>query len=325
MTASAGEPRVRRAVVTGGAGFVGSHLCDRLEADGVDVVAIDSLLTGREANIAHLLGTPRFELRPRDVVEPFEVDPPVDAVFHLASPASPVDYARHPIETLDAGSIGTRNALEVAARHHAVFVLASTSEVYGDPLVHPQHEGYHGNVDPVGPRSCYDEAKRFAEALTVAFARARGVRTRIARIFNTAGPRMRLDDGRLLPNLIGQALSGEPMTVHGDGTQSRSIGYVGDTVDALVRLASSSYARPVNVGNPEERSVLEIVRLVASAIGTEPSIRFVERPPGDPEMRCPDIAVAVRELGWRPRVSVEATIAHTVEWFRTELHPARSA
>ncbi len=314
-TAGAGR-QIARAVVTGGAGFLGSHLCERLFRAGAAVVCLDSFLTGDADNVAHLLG-PRFSLLHADVIEPLNVAGPIDAVFHLASPASPTAYRRHPIDTLRAGAEGTRNALELAARTGAVFVLASTSEVYGDPLERPQRETYRGNVDPVGPRSMYDEAKRYAEALAVAYRDAEGVPVRIARIFNTCGPRMRPDDGRLVPTLAAQALAGRPMTIHGDGSQTRSLAYVDDTVDALVRLAKADFDGPVNVGNPDERTVLEIAELVAAAAGVEPSFAFVDLPGQDPRTRCPDIATARRVLGWEPTVGVEEAIERTVAWFRS--------
>jgi dTDP-glucose 4,6-dehydratase len=310
--------RIGRAVVTGGAGFLGSHLCERLLRDGAEVVCVDNYLTGFPDNVAHLVGD-GFSLVRDDVSFGIDVDGPLDAVFHLASPASPPAYRRFAIETLRAGAEGTRNALELAVRTRATFVLASTSEVYGDPLEHPQRETYRGNVDPTGPRSMYDEAKRYAEALSVAYANADGPRVRIARIFNTCGPRLRPGDGRLVPTLASDCLEGRAMTIHGDGSQTRSLAYVDDTVDALVRLATSSYDRPVNVGNPDERPVREIAELVAKAAGVEPRLRFVARPPQDPERRCPDIATARRELGWDPLVPVERTIERTVEWLRSVL------
>jgi dTDP-glucose 4,6-dehydratase len=315
--------RIGRAVVTGGAGFLGSHLCERLVRDGGEVVCVDSFLTGFPDNVAHLLGD-RFSLARADVSNGIAVDGPVDVVFHLASPASPPAYRRFAIETLVAGADGTRNALELAARTGAVFVLASTSEVYGDPLEHPQPETYRGNVDPIGPRSMYDEAKRFAEALSVAYAKAEGVPVRIARIFNTCGPRLRAHDGRLVPTLATACLEGRPMTIHGDGSQTRSLTYVDDTVEALVRLATSDHDGPVNVGNPDERSVLDIAELVAKAAGVEPRFAFVERPPQDPDRRCPDITTARRVLGWEPRVPVEETIERSVAWLRAAAADARA-
>jgi dTDP-glucose 4,6-dehydratase len=321
---SGARRRIGRAVVTGGAGFLGSHLCERLLGEGAEVVCVDSFLTGFPDNVAHLLGD-GFSLVRADVAEPIHVAGRVDAVFHLASPASPPVYRRLPIETLMAGAEGTRNALELARRAGAVFVLASTSEVYGDPLEHPQRESYRGNVDPTGPRSMYDEAKRFAEALAVAYANAEGVAVRIARIFNTCGPRLRSGDGRLVPALATACLERRPMTIHGDGSQTRALAYVDDTVDALVRLAASDHGRPVNVGNPDERSVREIAQLVAKAAGVEPRFAFADRPPHDPERRCPDISTARRVLGWEPHVPVEETIERTFAWLRANASATAAA
>jgi dTDP-glucose 4,6-dehydratase len=310
---------IRRAVITGGAGFLGSHLCERLLDEGADVTCVDNFVTGRPENIAHLLGRPGFVLVQYDVTNFLHVPGPVDAVLHFASPASPPDYLERPIQTLKVGSIGTWRALGLAKDKGARVLLASTSEVYGDPLVHPQPETYWGNVNPVGPRGVYDEAKRFAEAMCMAYSRVHGVPVRIARIFNTTGPRMRPDDGRLLPTLIGDALRGQPMTIHGDGTQTRSICYVSDLVEGLWLLLNSDLPDPVNLGNPEENSVLRVAELVAEAVGVKPEFRFVDRPVDDPQVRRPDISRAHRELGWKPEIPLRRAIAMTVDWFRDQL------
>src|SRR3954454_25015026 len=278
-----------RVVVTGGAGFLGSWLCERLLTDGAQVVCLDSLVTGSRANVAALADRPGFTFLEADVSEPLAVEGPVDAVFHLASIASPVHYLRLPLETLRTGSVGTTNALDLAERTGARFLLASTSEVYGDPLEHPQHESYWGHVNPVGPRSVYDEAKRFGEATTAAYRRCRGVDTTIARIFNTYGPRMAMDDGRVVPAFIQQALAGEPLTVAGDGSQTRSLCWVEDTVDGLVRLAESSSPGPVNIGGDDEATVLELAVTIRRLVGSASSIDFVSLPQDDPRLRCPDI------------------------------------
>ncbi|MFC1415647.1 NAD-dependent epimerase/dehydratase family protein [Streptacidiphilus cavernicola] len=306
---------VRRAVVTGGAGFVGSHLCDRLRDEGAEVVCVDNLLTGSLDNLGARPDDAGFTLDRRDVSEAFDVPGPVDLVLHLASPASPHDYARHPIETLRAGAHGTLNALELAERKGARFLLASTSEVYGDPLVHPQVESYWGNVNPVGPRSQYDEAKRYAEALTTAYRDARGVDTVIVRLFNTYGPRMRPKDGRAVPTFITQALAGEPITVAGDGAQTRSICYVDDTVSGILAAAASGHRGPVNLGNPVELSVLDLARHVRELCGSASPIVFVERPGDDPSLRRPDIGLARAELGWQPVVGFDKGLTMTIEWF----------
>ena len=312
-----------RVVVTGGAGFLGSHLCDALIGRGDTVVCVDNLTTGRLANIAHLAGHPAFALREQDVASGIPVANRVDAVAHLASPASPADYLRRPLETLAAGSRGTENALSLAARDGARFVLASTSEVYGDPARHPQPEEYWGNVNPVGPRSVYDEAKRFAEALTAAHHRARGTDTGIVRIFNTFGPRMRAGDGRVVSNFIVQALSGEPLTVYGDGTQTRSLCYVDDLVRGLVAMIDATTPGPVNLGNPEELSVAEIAKLVLGITGSASAVTYRPLPPEDPVRRCPQIDQAARLLGWRPQVRVEQGIRQTVAWFQANGYPSR--
>lgn len=301
-------------VVAGAAGFVGSHLCERLLADGHTVLGVDNFITGAERNLAHLRGGNRFSFREHDVCRALTVDEPVDVVMNLASPASPKDYFEYPLETLDVGSNGTRNLLELARAHGARSLLASTSECYGDPDVHPQREDYWGNVNPVGPRSCYDEAKRFAEAVTMAYHRKYGMTTQIARIFNTYGPRMKLDDGRVVPNLIGQALKGQPLTVYGDGSQTRSFCYVSDLVDGLIRLSLSGEPYPVNLGNPHEMTVLEFAEAVRAATGSQSAVEFKPLPTDDPRRRRPDITKAQRLLGWSPAVpfaeGLERTIAH---------------
>jgi dTDP-glucose 4,6-dehydratase len=304
------------AVVSGAAGFVGSHMCDLLLKKNVRVIALDNFLTGVERNIDHLRGNRDFEFRKQDVTEPFEIDGPVDFVLHMASPASPRDYLEHPIETLDVGSIGTRRMLELAQAKDAKYLLTSTSESYGDPLVHPQVETYWGNVNPVGPRSCYDESKRFAEALTMAYHRTRGIKTSIARIFNTYGPRMKLNDGRVVPAFVDQALRGEPITIFGDGSQTRSFCYVSDLVDGLYRLLRSDEALPVNLGNPREMTILEFARAIEDITGSRAGIVNHALPEDDPKQRRPDITKAKRLLGWSPVVTLEEGMRFTVEYFR---------
>jgi dTDP-glucose 4,6-dehydratase len=309
---------VKRAVVSGAAGFIGSHLCDRLLAEGFAVIALDNLLTGTERNIEHLRGNPSFEFRLQDITQPFDIDGQVDFVLNLASPASPRDYMEHPIETLDVGSIGTRRMLELAEKNGAKFLLTSTSESYGDPAVHPQPETYWGNVNPVGPRSCYDESKRFAEALTMAFHRARGVKTSIARIFNTYGPRMKLNDGRVVPAFMDQALRGEPITIFGDGFQTRSFCYVSDLVEGLYRLLLSDEAYPVNLGNPHEMTILEFAKMIVELTASKGGLVYQPLPEDDPKQRKPDIAKAARLLGnWQPVVALEEGMKRTVEYFRS--------
>jgi dTDP-glucose 4,6-dehydratase len=312
-------PRPARAVVTGGAGFLGSHLCEGLLARDIEVVCLDNFLTGSPANVAHLLEHPGFRLVRADVTDYVHVAGPVGYVLHFASPASPVDYLRMPIETLKVGSIGTLHALGLARDKGARFLLASTSEVYGDPEVHPQPESYWGNVNPVGPRGVYDEAKRFAEALTVAYRATHGVDTAIARIFNTYGPRMRPDDGRAIPTFIRQALHGEDLTVTGDGLQTRSVVYVDDEVDGLLRLLLGDHPGPMNVGSPDEWSVVDLARLVIDLVGAPVGIRHVSRPVDDPTVRRPDTTLAGRELGWKPSVSLTEGLAATIAWFRSAL------
>ncbi|HEY7368669.1 MAG TPA: UDP-glucuronic acid decarboxylase family protein [Thermoanaerobaculia bacterium] len=305
-----------RICVTGAAGFLGSHLCDRLLAEGHEVIGLDNLLTGNPRNLAHLTDEKRFRFVRHDVTRYIFVDGPLDAVLHFASPASPIDYLELPIQTLKVGSLGTHNALGLAMSKKARFLLASTSEVYGDPLVHPQPETYWGNVNPVGPRGVYDEAKRFSEAMTMAYNRAHGVDTRIVRIFNTYGERMRPRDGRVVPALISQALAGEPMTVFGDGSQTRSFCYVSDLIDGIYRLLLSSESSPVNIGNPAELSVLDFARVIQDLTGTSSEIAFRALPVDDPRVRQPDIAKAKQLLGWEPKVRLEDGLRRTIEYFR---------
>lgn len=305
-----------RFLIAGAAGFIGSHLCDRLISDGHFVTGLDNHITGRTANLEHLSAERRFTFVEHDVTHPIPETLECDVVMNLASPASPRDYLKYPIATLRAGSEGTLRLLEHAARNHARFLLASTSECYGDPLEHPQRETYWGNVNPVGPRSCYDEAKRYAEALTMAFHREHGVRTAIARIFNTYGPRMKLDDGRIVPAFLDQALRGEPITVFGDGSQTRSFCYVSDLVDGLLRLALSDEHLPVNLGNPTELTVLEFAQRIQAATGSTSGMVFRPLPQDDPQRRKPDITKASALLGWQPRVPLDEGLRVTIEWFR---------
>jgi dTDP-glucose 4,6-dehydratase len=308
-----------RILITGGAGFIGSHLCDRLLADGHDVVAMDNLITGSTDNIAHLAGNRRFKFIFHDVTDYIYVPGALDAVMHLASPASPVDFARIPIQILKVGSLGTHNTLGLALAKGARYLIASTSEVYGDPLIHPQPESYWGNVNPIGVRGVYDEAKRFAEAITMAYHRIHDVDTRIIRIFNTYGPRMRLSDGRVVPNFIGQALRGEPLTVYGDGGQTRSFCFVSDLVEGMVRLLLSSETDPVNVGNPAELTILAFAEAINALTGNRAGIAFKPLPQDDPRLRRPDITRAQTILGWAPQVPVEVGLARTIEYFRSRV------
>jgi dTDP-glucose 4,6-dehydratase len=308
---------VPRALVTGGAGFLGSHLCDRLIGEGWEVVCVDSLSTGSVGNIGALMGQNRFRFERHDITDGLDVEGPFDWVLHLASPASPVDYLELPIETLKVGGIGTIRALELARDRRAGFLLASTSEVYGDPLVHPQPETYWGNVNPVGPRSVYDEAKRYSEAATMAYHRTHGVPVRILRIFNTFGPRMRANDGRAVPTFIQQAIRNEPLTVHGDGTQTRSLCFVDDLIEGMYRLVQSSHVGPVNVGNPEELTMIDLARLVRELAGSKSEIITVGRPVDDPERRRPDISLAGRVLGWEPTVPLAEGLQRTIQWARS--------
>jgi dTDP-glucose 4,6-dehydratase len=306
-----------RILVTGGAGFLGSHLCERLIAGGHEVLCYDSLLTGSEANIASLAGNPRFMFREYDVTKYLEVGARLDWIMHFASPASPIDYFQHPIHTLKLGALGTLNCLGLARAQGAGFFLASTSEVYGDPLVNPQPETYWGNVNPVGPRGVYDEAKRFAEAMTMAYHQVHDIPVRIVRIFNTYGPRFRRRDGRAVPSFIGQALAGEPITVHGDGSQTRSLCYVDDTVEGFVRLLECDGAQgAVNIGNPEEVTVRELAERIRRLTGTSSEIVFTDRPLDDPERRRPDITLAKELLAWEPKVTLDEGLALTIDWCR---------
>jgi dTDP-glucose 4,6-dehydratase len=305
-----------RVVVTGGAGFLGSHLCTRLLADGCEVVALDNFLTGTPSNVEHLLENDRFRLVRADITDYVHVPGPVDQILHFASPASPIDYLLLPIETLKVGSIGTLHALGLAKEKGARFVIASTSETYGDPQVHPQPETYWGHVNPVGPRGVYDEAKRYAEALTMAYRRTHGVDTAILRIFNTYGERMRPNDGRAIPTFIRQALKGEPITVAGDGSQTRSVCYVDDLVEGILRLLRSDLPGPVNIGNPYELTMLELAERIKELSKSESEIVFIPRPEDDPSVRQPDITLAKRELGWEPQVPLDEGLSRTIEWFR---------
>jgi dTDP-glucose 4,6-dehydratase len=305
----------QRAVVTGGAGFLGSHLCDALLSDGWNVVAVDNLLTGRLSNLEHLQQEPRFEFVQKDICEPFDVGK-VDYVFHFASPASPVDYSAHGIATLKVGSLGTFHSLDVALKYGARFFISSTSECYGDPLEHPQKETYWGHVNPIGPRSVYDEAKRFSEAVTMAYRRYHNVDTRIVRIFNTYGPRMQVNDGRVVPNFMKQALRGEDLTVYGDGSQTRSFCYVSDEIDGFMRLARSEEGLPVNIGNPNEFTILECANVVLKVVGSSSRIQYESLPQDDPKQRRPDISKARQLLGWEPRIDLETGLRLSLNYFK---------
>jgi dTDP-glucose 4,6-dehydratase len=313
-----------RALVTGGAGFLGSHLCDALLSENNSVVCVDNLVTGREDNIAHLAREPRFELQRCDISQPFEFGP-VDYVFNFASPASPVDYMDHGIATLQVGSFGTYNCLEYARRHGARFFMASTSECYGDPTVHPQPEEYWGHVNPIGPRSVYDEAKRFSEALTMAFYRYHRLDTHIVRIFNTYGSRMQLNDGRVIPNFMRQALTGEELTVYGDGGQTRSFCYVSDEIEGIMRLAKSDEHFPVNIGNPAEFTILECAHKVLEVTGSKSRLKFERLPQDDPQQRQPDITKARRLLGWEPKINLETGLKLSLEYFRNAVSKTEAA
>ncbi len=313
-----------RALITGGAGFLGSHLCERLVASDWDVLCLDNLVTGLETNVAHLLNHPRFRIARQDVTRYIDVPGPVDFVLHFASPASPVDYLKLPIQTLKVGALGTHNTLGLALAKKAKYLLASTSECYGDPEVSPQPESYRGHVNPIGPRGVYDEAKRYAEAMTMAYHRAHDVDTRIARIFNTYGPRMRLNDGRALPNFVYQALTGQPLTVHGDGQQTRSFCYVSDLIEGIYRLMQSEEHEPVNLGNPQEITILEFAERIRALTGSNVPIVFKPLPEDDPKQRCPDITKARRILHWEPEVSLDEGLPRTLEFFRREVAASRA-
>ncbi|MGH2827950.1 MAG: UDP-glucuronic acid decarboxylase family protein [Actinomycetota bacterium] len=311
-----------RAVVTGGAGFLGSHLCERLLMEGWEVVCLDSFLTGNSNNLAEVVGHDRFRLEHYDVTNYLFIEGDVDWILHFASPASPIDYLDHPIHTLKVGGIGTLRALGLAKAKRAGFFLASTSEVYGDPLVHPQPEAYWGNVNPIGPRGVYDEAKRYAEAMTMAYHRTHGIPVRIVRIFNTFGRRMREADGRAVPTFIKQALVGRPLTVHGEGSQTRSLCYVDDLIEGIWLLLNSEATGPMNIGNPQEIKILDLARMIIDAADSRSEITFVDRPVDDPEVRCPDISLASKTLGWSPEVSLDEGLRRTIEWARATWSPA---
>lgn len=318
---------MKRVVVAGGAGFIGSHLVDRLLAEDFKVIAVDNLLTGSLANLAHLQAHPAFVFHSHDVCEPLSIDGPIDWVLNLASPASPVDYMKLPLETLRVGAMGSHALLELARLKGAKYLFASTSEIYGDPLVHPQEESYWGNVNPIGPRAVYDEAKRYGEAITMAYLREHGLDTRIVRIFNTYGPRNRADDGRVVPSFINQALRGEPLTVFGDGSQTRSFQYVSDLVDGIRRLMDSNVTEPVNIGNPTELTVLEFATLILRLTGSSSPIAYLALPQDDPKVRRPEITRARTLLGWEPRVPVEEGLRETIRWYQEHVdskHPLRS-
>jgi dTDP-glucose 4,6-dehydratase len=314
-----------RTLITGGAGFIGSHLCDRFLAEGHEVVAVDNFLTGTPENISHLLANPKFRLIGHDISHPLKVRERLDNVLHFASPASPVDYLEHPIQTLKVGSLGTHNTLGLAKAHGARYLLASTSEVYGDPLEHPQTESYWGNVNPVGVRGVYDEAKRFAESMTMAYRRVHGVNTHIVRIFNTYGERMRLNDGRVLPNFMHQAILGQPITVYGDGQQTRSFQYISDLVEGVFRLLFTDYHEPVNIGNPAEITIQQFAEEVKKLAGAASEIVYQPLPQDDPKVRQPDITLAKKLLGWEPKVGRAEGMKRTMEFFRRKVQSAASS
>ncbi|MEO0072687.1 MAG: UDP-glucuronic acid decarboxylase family protein [candidate division WOR-3 bacterium] len=306
-------------LITGGAGFIGSYLCEYFLSENQKVICVDNFITGSENNIKHLLSHPNFTLIRHDISVPLTIDQKLDTILHFASPASPKDYLRYPIETLKTGAFGTYNLLELAKRNQAKFLLASTSEVYGDPEIHPQPESYWGHVNPVGPRAVYDESKRFAEAMTITYHREYQLDVKIARIFNTYGPRMRRDDGRIVPNLICQALRNEPLTIYGDGTQTRSFCYIADMVEGIVKLLNSAITGPVNLGNPEEFNMLELARLILELTGAQSPLRFLPLPVDDPKRRRPDISLAQNILNWSPKVSLKEGLIHTIQYFKSIL------
>jgi len=307
---------MKTVLITGGAGFIGSHLCDFLLKRGYFVICMDNYITGKKDNLKHLLNNPNFKLAEQDITKHIDIKEDLDYVLHFASPASPIDYQKIPIQTLKAGSLGTHNLLGLAKAKNAKFFLASTSEVYGDPLVHPQPESYYGNVNPVGPRSSYDEAKRFAEAITVTYHNVHRVDTKIARIFNTYGPRMRKDDGRVVPNFINQALSGKPITVFGDGKQTRSFCYISDLIEGIYKLMVSDINEPVNLGNPDEKTIMEFAEIILKLTNSKSKIIFKPLPENDPKTRCPDITKAKKLLTWQPKVSLEEGLKKTIEYFQ---------
>ncbi len=308
---------MKTCLITGGAGFIGSHLCDRLLEEEYGVICMDNLITGKRSNIARLEGKKNFKFIKHDVTRHIDLDEDIDCIFHFASPASPVDYLKFPIQTLKVGSLGTHNALGLAKAKKAKFLMASTSEVYGDPLVNPQREDYWGNVNPVGPRGVYDEAKRFAEAITLAYHRTHKVDAKIVRIFNTHGPRMRKEDGRAIPNFINQALKGEPLTVFGEGSQTRSFCYISDLVEGIYRLMSSGLNEPVNLGNPQELSILYLAKTIISLTHSRSHIIHNDLPVDDPKVRRPDITRAEKELNWGPKIAFEAGLRKTIAWFKS--------
>jgi len=310
---------MKRALVTGGAGFIGSHLCERLIQEGLEVIAVDNLITGNPANLSGLKKEPNFDFIRQDAAEPLKIRQKLDWVFHFASPASPIDYLELPIETMKAGSLAVLSTLELSVKKHASYFFASTSEVYGDPLVHPQKEDYWGNVNAIGPRAVYDEAKRFGEAMTAAYHRYHKVPIRISRIFNTYGPRMRLNDGRVVPNFIGQALKGENVTVFGDGNQTRSFCFVDDLVEGVIRLSKAEYFKPVNLGNPVELKIIEFAQKIIELVGSQSKIAFKPLPEDDPRQRKPDISLAKKLLGWEPKVELDQGLKITIEFFKKQI------
>lgn len=314
-----GDIMPKRILVTGGAGFIGSHLCRKLLELGNEVVAVDNLCTGREENIADLTSTSGFTFIKADILDPFELSGPLDRIYNLACPASPVGYGRLPLETLYVGSLGVKNILELALKKRARFLQTSTSEIYGDPLEHPQKETYWGNVNCVGPRACYDESKRFAESLIINFAKVHGLEAKIVRLFNTYGPQMDLDDGRVIVNFLKQALSGEPLTVYGDGEQTRSPCYVSDLVDGLIKMMESGETGPINLGNPEELTILELAKMIIKITGSKSEISFLPLPEDDPTRRRPDITLAKAQLGWAPKVGLEEGLRLTIPYIEEKL------
>ena len=306
-----------RILLTGGAGFIGSHLCNLLIGKGHSIICMDNLITGKKENINHLLDNPNFKFMEHDVSKYIDIKEPIDYCLHFASPASPIDYLKYPIKTLKVGSLGTHNVLGVAKEHKAKFLLASTSEVYGDPLINPQPETYWGNVNPIGPRGVYDEGKRFAEAITLAYHRSHGIDTKIVRIFNTYGPQMRANDGRAIPNFIDQALKNEPVTVYGDGSQTRSFCYVSDLIDGIYRLMQSKLNEPVNIGNPNEMTLLELAKKIIALTNSKSKIEYNPLPVNDPKVRRPDITKAKKELSWQPEVPLDEGLTTTINWFKT--------